>query len=259
MKTKYGKSFLALISLLLITSCIQQKKLEYLQYPITEPTNFDMQETDFIRIKPNDELYIKVSSFDDVNFNFFSSENDYLRATTGNELSLSIISYTVNDAGEIYFPVLGNIKVNGLTLDELSDKLEDLLKEYFNQPTAVVKFAYKKITVLGEVNMPGNYTYSKDQLNVFEAISLAGDLTFHGNRKEIYLLRNQNDTTVQKSLIDLTNDKLVFSQNYYLQPDDIIYIAPRTSVKWGVVSTPISLFLSSVTTFFLILRYFNTD
>ena len=110
---------------------------------------------------------------------------------------------------------------------------------------------------MGEVNVPGRYTYSKEQLNIFEAIGLAGDITIHGDRKHVYLIRKNADSTVIKSIVDLTNDDDLFSNCYYIQPDDVIYIKPRKSRQWNVISTPISLILSSLTTFILILNYFN--
>lgn len=229
--------------------------MEYLQDPIAKEAIYSLQGISEHTIKPNDELYINVSSFDDVSFNYFGETGDSKQGY-GSELTLSLISYTVDKSGNIFFPILGNIYLQGLTLEEARAKLTTQLSDYFNQPTINIKFAFKKITIVGEVKNPGNHTYSKDDLNIFEALSLAGDMTPHGNRSEVYILR-RDSTQVIKTLVDLTNDEVVFSSNYFVQADDVIYVKPRKSLKWDIVSTPISLFISTITASILILNYFD--
>jgi polysaccharide export outer membrane protein len=242
------------IMMLALFSCISQKKLEYMQNPATGETIYSLHEKEAITIKPNDELYIRVSSFDDVAYNFFSAQTNANNLSFGTDASISMVSYSVDDSGYIYFPILGKIIVKDLTLDGVTNKLKDLLSEYFNQPSVLVKFVNKKITILGEVRQPGSFSYTKDRINIFEALSLAGDITVHGNRKDIYLIRTVNDSIV-KSKIDLTKDEILFNKNYYLQTNDIVYVQSRGSVKWGVVSVPISLVLSAITTFLLVYSY----
>ncbi|MBN1599812.1 MAG: polysaccharide biosynthesis/export family protein [Bacteroidales bacterium] len=257
MKINIFRLIFVLTVLSLIAGCIPQNKLEYLQDPITEQKLYELQSTVPDVIKPNDELYIKVSSFDDISFNFFDTQSDYARTAFNNELALSLVSYTVNDTGNIYFPILGTLHVEGETLEELRSKMETQLADFFNQPTVIVKYAYKKVTVIGEVQTPGNFTYSKKHINLFEALSMAGDMTVHGNRKEVYLLR-QKDGKIQKNIIDLTSDALIFSNYYFLEPDDVIYVKPRSSVKWRDISTPISLILSTLSTTLLAINLIYT-
>lgn len=238
-----------------LNSCLPQKKLNYFSSPEESAVTYKLHERPTSRIRPYDELYIKVSSLDDVAFNFFSTQGDNSRTGFSNELSVSLISYTVNDSGYIYFPILGNILVENYTLDEARKNLEKMLSEYFNQPTVVMKFAFKKVSVLGEVNVPGNFTYTKENLNVFEALSFAGDLNIHGNRKNIYLIRTINDS-VSKVKLDLQKDEILYSEYYFIQPNDILYVESRNSVKWNIISTPISLIFSTITTALLIINYF---
>jgi polysaccharide biosynthesis/export protein len=235
-------------------SCISQKRLSYLQDPVVQEKMYPMHEKDQITIKPNDELYIRVSSFDDVSYNFFSSQTNATSLSFGTEASISMVSYSVNDSGKIYFPILGNIYVSGLTIDAVTKKLSGLLSEYFNQPAVLVKIVNKKISVLGEVRQPGSYTYTKDRINLFEALSMAGDATIHGNRSEVYLIRTVNDSIV-KMKINMTRDETLFSKNFYLQSNDIVYVQPRQSAVWGTSAVPITLILSSITTFLLIYSY----
>lgn len=237
----------------LLSSCIPQNKLEYLQTPIKDQSVYQTPPSAEIKIKPNDELLINVTSFDDVSFNYFEAQQRGGNTFGTNELSLSSISYVVDIDGNINFPIIGMISLKELSLYEAGDKLKKELLPYFNQPNVIIKFAYKKITVLGEVNYPGYHTYTKDQITIFEALGLARDMTVHGNRKEVILIRTENNQT-SKTSVDLTKDDLVFSKNYFLQPNDIIYVKSRNSVKWGVISTPITLAFSTITTALLVLN-----
>jgi polysaccharide biosynthesis/export protein len=237
-----------------LNSCISQKKIVYVQDPAQQQNIYAMHEKDQITVKPNDELYIRVSSFDDVSYNFFSSQTNANSLSFGTEASISMVSYSVSDSGNIYFPILGNIDVGGLTIDAVTKKLSGLLSEYFNQPAVLVKIVNKKISVLGEVRQPGSYTYTKDRINLFEALSMAGDATVHGNRSEVFLIRTVNDSIV-KMKINMTKDEILFSKNFYLQSNDIVYVQPRHSTVWNTSAVPITLVLSSITTFLLIYSY----
>jgi polysaccharide export outer membrane protein len=256
MKTRVKSFFPSLIIVLFISSCISQKKLEYLQDPVETQKTYPLQDSKENIIKPNDELYITVTSIDDPVFNFLGGQSDYLRAGYSTDLSISLISYTVQQDGNIQFPILGKVKLGGLTIDQARENLEDRLQGYLNQPSVKIKFAYKKVTLIGEVSRPGNYTYSKDQINILEAISIGGDITVHGNLSEVYLMR-KTDNNITKYKVDLTRDDLVFTEYFNMQPDDIIYVKPRRSLKWNVISVPITLILSTITTSLLIINYFQ--
>ncbi len=253
------KMFLFFLLVVTLGSCITQKKLEYLQSPvaikkmkITEEDNNTFKKAEKHRIRPNDELLIKVSSFDDISFNYFSTQagGNFLQAS--NELSINVISYSVDVEGFIFFPVVGKIKLSGLSLDQAGEKLQLVLRPYFDQPNVQIKFGYKKVSILGEVNVPGYYTYTKDQITILDALAMANDLTIHGDRKSIILLRNQSEDKVEKYEIDLTDDNSVIGYNYYLQPGDILYVKPRRSIKWSQISTPVSLLFSTITTGLLV-------
>ncbi len=248
-----------LVSVVLLGSCIPQRKLEYLQssaaikgWKFSEENNNIYQTAEKHVIRANDELLITVSSFDDVSFNYFSGQTSSASMQASNELALTARTYTVDVEGFIYFPVIGKVNLEGLTLDEAMEKMRGILTSYFDQPNVRIKFAFKKISVLGEVNIPGYYTFSKDQVTILEAIAMARDLTIHGNRKEVLLIRNDANNKVNKYEIDLTDDNMVFNYCYYLQSGDVIYVKPRSSSKWPVISTPISLIFSTITTALLV-------
>ncbi|WP_066633199.1 polysaccharide biosynthesis/export family protein [Labilibacter marinus] len=238
-----------------------QKRLEYVQEPVAlsdlRVTNSEKENAyrppQKHKVKPNDELLIKVSSFDDVSFNFFGNRAEGRSIQASNELAMNSFSYSVDVDGNVFFPVVGKVKLAGLTIDEAREKIRLILLPYFDQPNVEIKFAFKKVSVIGEVNDPGYYTYTKDQITIFEVIALAGDLTLHGDRKEVVIIRNEDDVA-NKYVVDMTDDNLVFNYNYYLQPDDVVYIRPRRSVKWQDISIPITLVFSTITTALLVIN-----
>lgn len=244
---------LAAVCLIMI-GCIPQKKLEYLQTPTENENVYQLYKKEPTRVRPNDELYIRVSSFDDISYNFFSSQTSATSMSFGTDASISMVSYSVDDSGYIYFPIVGKIMVKDLSIDELTSNLSTLLSEYFNQPAVLVKIVNKKISVLGEVRLPGSYSYTKDHINILEALSMAGDITVHGSRKDVFVIRTLDDSIV-KAKIDLTRDDVLVNKNYYLQANDVIYVQTRPSVKWSVISVPVSLALSTITTFILVYSY----
>lgn len=255
---KIMKSIIGLLILMLLGSCVSIKKLAYVQDPVEKKVfkvaahdENSIKPAEFNKIKPNDELIIKVSSFDDLSFNYFGIHDDDGAVRASNELSINAMSYSVDVNGMIYFPVIGEVEVADLTLEQARRRIRKELIQYFNEPNVSIKFAYKKLTVVGEVNRPGYYTYTKDQINLFEALALAGDLTIHGNRKAVMIIRVVDNQAV-KYEIDLTDDAYVFDYNYYLRPDDILYVKPRASALWRDVSVPISLLFSTITTVLLV-------
>lgn len=235
-------------------SCVPQKNIEYMR-DTEHLKTYNLQKPEVDRIKPNDELYIRVSSFDEVAFNFFSSQGGS-NSTGVSDQSISLISYVVNENGNVYFPILGEVEVEGLTLLEATDKFKNLLKDYFNQPTILIKFVNKKISVLGQVQQPGHYTFTEKDLTILQALSLAGDVTEFGNRKEVTMLRKSGDKVISV-VLNLAKNDFITSPYYYIQPGDIIYIKPLPSSRWNINTSSYSLLLSSITTFLLIWNYIS--
>lgn len=243
---------------LFLHSCIPQRKIEYLQGQQGKEISYPEPPKPEQTISPGDELYIRVSSFDEVNYNFFSNQGATNINNYANEISVSLISYTVSDSGYLYFPILGNVYVTGMDIKTVTEKLTGLLGEYFNQPTVLVKFVNKKVSVLGEVLRPGQYTYVTADLKLFDALGLAGDITINGNRKDVMIVRVE-DNNVKRITVDLTKEKALGSDEFYLQKDDIVYVPPLRSRTWSPESIPWHVILSGITTFILILDYINNN
>ncbi len=253
-RTINSNIILLLLVIIICYSCIPQRKLLYLHGKPEADSIFYTPDKEEYKIRPGDELVIRVSSLDDIAFNFFSEQADQRLMNFSNEISVSLISYIVNDSGYIYFPILEYIYVKDLTVEEITENLKTQLVDYFNQPTVLIKIVNKEISIIGEVLRPGRYYYTEERLNIFEALSLAGDITIYGDRKNVQLLREENNKVTYKT-IDLTKRKLLDEDEFYVQNNDVIYVKPLRSRQWREVSTPWSLTISVVTTFVLILNY----
>ena len=166
-------------------------------------------------------------------------------------------SYSISSEGNIDFPIVGKVYVRDLTAEQIKTILQQLVSEYLKEITVVVKIVNFRITIVGEVNRPGEFTIYKDDINLFEAISLGGDMSEFANRTRVALIRQAKGGS-QVHYLDLTSDKILNSDYYYLQPNDIIYISPLGYKRWGLGSTfPWALVLASISTTLLMINYFK--
>ena len=148
-------------------------------------------------------------------------------------MSSGLANYTVTPAGTIDMPVLGEIKVSGMTRSELAGFIKGELmgRDLAKEPVVTVEFANMGVSIMGDVVRPGRYDINQDKINILEAISMAGDLTLQGKRENIAVLRETNGE-VKTYRVDLTNYKeLTQSPVYYLQQGDIIYVEPNDMRK----------------------------
>ena len=128
------------------------------------------------------------------------------------------------------FPVLGTVKVGGLTKSECEKLIHDKIMPYLNakeNPVVTVRMANYKISVLGEVNRPGMFTVSNEKINIFEALAQAGDLTIYGVRDNVKLIRENAKGRKEIHTVVLNDANLINSPYYYLQQNDIIYVEPN--------------------------------
>ncbi|MBN2820717.1 MAG: polysaccharide export protein [Bacteroidales bacterium] len=208
------------------------------------------------KIAPGDYLSIKVESTDEKNF-FTAAGSGTLSVSSTDELTLTKSAFLVDTLGEVNLPVIGKINVSGLTLEACSEKLQMIVKSYLSNPTVDVRYAFKTYTILGEVNSPGKYNFASKKFNIFEAIGEAGDLTFYGKRNNVYVIRDYNGQT-RKIKVDLTDDDILLSDNYYIRDKDIILVNSRNYVRWEVITTPIGTIVSSISLVVLILNLTET-
>ena len=186
-----------------------------------------MSTTPEITYKPNDKLTINVSAIDPETvrpFNLPLITNSY--DAINPQGTTTFQTYIVDEQGLIEFPVLGTIKIGDLTRKQATKLLTEKISEYVKDPIVNIRLTNFTVTVLGEVNSPGTYTVEEEQMSLLEAIGLAGDLTIHGIRENVFLIREQ-DGVKRFTKFDLTSINVVNHPNYYIQQNDVIYIEPN--------------------------------
>lgn len=200
-------------------------------------------EQNAIRVQPYDKLSIVVNSKDPALAQLFnlSVVTNYTKQPggfngTGSHLldfapsvNEGISTYTVSPAGTIDFPILGELKIEGMTRAELSGYIKGELigRNLVKDPVVTVEFLNVGFSVLGEVNRPGRFDLNKDVINIVEALSLAGDLSIQGQRENVMLLR-QGANGLETYRVDLTNmDAATKSPAFFLKQGDIVYVEPN--------------------------------
>lgn len=268
---RYTTLFISFSLLIISGGCKTPTDISYFQ-DIKEET-FKVESPGQIKIAPNDRLTIMVKTMDPVvsalfNLNVLTDrmvETSNLnsgKGTLGASTSSSngISKYTVTSQGNIDFPVLGQIHVAGMTRSELAAFIKGEIegKNLAKNPIVTVEFLNMGISILGEVNEPGRYDINQDQINIIEAISMAGDLNINGKRENISVIR-EDESGVHTYKVDITNFKeLHSSPAYYLKQGDIIYVEPtdmrkRQATNNGnnVFSTSFWISLGSLVTSFI--------
>jgi polysaccharide biosynthesis/export protein len=251
----YNKFGLVYVVILfsLISSCVTQRDIEYLQGGDKE-IKLLFEEAEFFdyRIKPSDELYIQISSLDEASASVFSSTREQsIYAGSMQPYGASLLSYTIDKEGLLHMPIVGDIMVRDKTLSEVSTILKDSLTHVLNQPIVNVKLVNRYVSVLGEVAKPGLFSYAQERLSIYDALALAGDITVYGNRKDVVLVRNEDGKNIRVN-VNL-NDSNILSADYYkLRPNDMIYVRPLRKKFWGMAQFPYSIILSTITTALLI-------
>ncbi|GAI29292.1 unnamed protein product [marine sediment metagenome] len=160
--------------------------------------------------------------------------------------SLYLMGYEISDSGYIELPIIKNIYIEGLTIKEAREKIQQSAEKYLNEPHVIVKLSTFKFTILGEVKSPGAKEHGVHQINLLEALVLGGDITYNGNRQNILILRATKDGT-KAFRVDVTNKNLVSSEAYYIQPNDIIYVEPLKTTLFREVSSDYLFLLSTIT------------
>jgi len=227
-------SALAAAVSLLLASCSTPQNVTY--FPdLTSGAQVVSSQINKIIVKPEDKLSIVVTTQDPALNNLFNLITTQNRVGTAYSVSNGQVPYyTVDNHGDIKFPVIGKIHIAGLTRDQVAETIEnDLVKnEMVKNPVVTVEFANTGVSVLGEVAKPGRYEFNRDQLTILDAIAMAGDLTINGVRDNVLVLRRMDDGSQNACRVNLLDaGQLTSSPVYYLQQDDIVYIEPNDKRK----------------------------
>jgi polysaccharide export outer membrane protein len=235
---------------LLMTSCVTNKKLTYLQSEGPREEFIAITPATYI-IQPYDNLYIRVVTPDPKLAEMFNTMPATVANLSVNELSADILSYTVDDDGTIELPYAGNFMVAGKTLNQIKEELDIALKSYITDAVVTVKMINNYVSIIGEVKNPGKYPIYKNRLNIFQALAMAGDLDKYSNRQKIQIIRQTPDGNTVKEF-SLKDRSIIGSQFFYVMPNDVIYAPPMKGRFFQMESFPYSVILSTFTTFVLI-------
>ena len=238
--------------LFLSTSCVSRKQLTYLQTEQqTDSLTFQLQRSDY-RLQVNDIVNVDIRSLNEEANSLFNTGGgqQQMQNMQAGDLIFYLRGYSVDNQGFISLPVIGDMNVVGMTVKELRDSLDTRLLEFFQDNSAFsrVQLAGIRYSVVGDVAQPGKYVIYQNQASVFEALSLAGDITLVGDRREVQIIR-QYPEGVKLYQLDLTNSSVVNDPRYFIQPNDIINVKPLNVKSWGIGTTgwqTITLGLSAV-------------
>ncbi len=217
----------------LLSGCNSYKQVRYINGVETIPQEqLILAQTQYIaRIMPRDQLIITVNTTNPVvalpfNLPLTPAPTSGLSVPTA---ATGMQVYIVDDNGYINFPVLGLLNLNGKTRVEAQDFImHEIYPKYITEkPIINVRFVNYKISVLGEVNRPGTFSYSEDRVNLFDVLASAGDLTIYGKRDNVLLRRENGDGTIQFVRLNLNDKELVLSPYFYLKQNDQIYVEPN--------------------------------
>lgn len=242
---------LAVVALLLsFASCVPQKKMLYLKdvQMVTESqsVNYVNERTVDYKLQPGDNLFIRIiNNIDEKSVASLTGDNN-LRANMSTDASIYLQSYTLDEQGCIELPLTGKIELKGLTVDGAKDKMQEMLNKYFNQTTLIVKLSNFNLTVLGEVVKPGMYKVYQSQINLFEAVAMAGNMTNFAKNDAVKIIR-QTDNGSEVVTVNMGSADILTSPYYYLKPNDIIYVEPLKIKQWGFTAFPYSTVISIVT------------
>ena len=248
---KYLLSTLVFIIMWCLLSCSTPTNVAYFQNA-EDIRGMTLQREQPLRLRPKDKINIVVSSSDPMligQFNLTAVTNNMrpLGSTTSPQTSIGnvsgsaaqILAYTVDEQGDIIFPVLGKFSVYGQTRQEVAEHLRTRLieRDLVRDPIVTVEYVNLGVNVLGEVNRPGRIDIQKDYFTILDAITFAGDLTINGQRENVMVMREVEgeDQTYIINLCD--RQSMLESPAYYLQQNDVVYVTPNPKKQREANST----------------------
>lgn len=244
--TKLGLA--AVLLAVLFASCVPQKKMLYLKeaqmLSENQSVNYVNERSIDYKLQPGDNLYIRFVNIVDER-SAASLTGDYTSRNVTSDASIYLQSYTLDEEGFIELPLVGKIALKNMTVDEAKAVLQTELDKYVNQTTIIVKLSNFNLTVLGEVNKPGMFKVYQSQINLFEAISLAGNMTNFAKNSAVKIIR-QTDNGSEIVTVDMGSADILSSPYYYLKPNDIVYVEPMKIKQWGFTAFPYATMFSII-------------
>ena len=228
---KLSLFFTVSLFIALLSSCGSVKNIAYLQN--SDTINYEKSKYLYdAKIMPKDELTITVNTTNaeaSLPFNLLM-QNAYQQGRTLSTGGGTLMPYLVDTEGCINYPIIGRLHVAGLTKRECERLIQEKIQPYLAEsenPIVTVRMSSYSISVLGEVARPGSYMVSREEINIFEALAQAGDLTIYGVRDRVKLIRKDASGKKEIHTLNLNDADIVNSPYYYLQQNDILYVEPN--------------------------------
>jgi len=252
------RNYLLLVGLIFLCSCVSNKKVILLQKNDVNVKNLPKDsivrtyavDTFQYKIQSNDILSIRFESLSPKELDFFSQNTSAggVNLAQGNAL---LIGELVDEKGEVPFPVVGKVKVAGLTVFEVQEKLQQLANAYIESPNVKVRLLNYRITILGEVLKEGIVPLANNRASILEAIGIAGGLSDIADRKNIKLIRQKGGKT-EVQYINLLDEDFMRSPYYYVYQNDILIVPPLRQRSFRKYFGPnLALFLSAISVLLL--------
>ncbi len=221
--------FFLLLPLLFLSAC-SPKEIVYFQDLTPDSTEIAISNAGVIRLRPLDKISIIVNTDNQQLNNMFNLATASRTIGGSGGGGQNVSTYTIDQQGDIDFPHVGKIHVEGMTREEVAATIKNRLvsESLVKNPIVTVEFVNLTINILGEVSKPGRYDIDKDELTILDAIGMAGDLAIVGKRNKVMVLRNE-DGKQKVYGINMTSGEEIFnSPAYYLQQGDIVYVQPNS-------------------------------
>lgn len=243
--------FIYLFTFIFLSSCVSRKKLVYVQ-DIENKKSYESAVRYEPTLQPDDLLNIIVSAENPevtIPFNLPQIQGNYQL----NENQNNIKTYLIDNDGFIQYPVIGKVKLGGLTRSEAIALLVDKISFYIKNPSVNMRILNFKISVLGQVARPGSYTIQSERVNFLEALSLAGDLALNGKRSNVLVIHEEEGKKTYNR-IDLTKADILSLENYYLSQNDIIYVEPnKNAINSSAVGQNTTIYITGLTALFTLI------
>ncbi len=247
--------YLSVTLTIFLSSCIPNKKVVYFQDKenklpydsLIQPQYHDYQ------LLEGDIIDVRVKSKDPVLSELFlmqqagNNQNQLMQGAQNGSDIFYLTGYTINSNGDIELPVVGEIHVEGYTLEEIKPIIRERIAKYIKEPYVEVKLGGVRFTALGEFNSPGRFGILQSDVTIFEAIANAGDLTILADRRHATLIRQYPDGE-RVHEIDLTRRDIMNSEFYFIQPNDLLYLPPLKVRELGTGVTGAQTFSTVVAT-----------
>lgn len=247
------------LGILVLASCSPTRNLAYFSdLQGQEVYKENIENTSAPKIQVDDLLSITVSSLNPEANSLF---NRGVVPQTGSVTDFSISrptdihqeGYLVDKDGYIEYPVLGKVKLAGLSKECANDKLASELKEYLKDPIINIRYLNYRISVIGEVNRPSTFTLPSERINILEALGMAGDMTSFGKRENVLIIREEEGVRTM-TRVNLNSKDLLNSAYFYLQQNDVVYVEPdRMKQVQASTDTRLLAILTSATSLAIII------